>query len=179
MNKFVLSLLLFFSLPASAQFYSARTNMVGLVTGNMNVEFAMTMNKKISLHFPVQYNPFFYSKEKNTKFQNLTAMPGMRYWFSESFRDAFLGFSLVGSRYNIGNVWSDYRYRGYAAGMGLSFGRSYPVSPRWNLEWELGMAALWTTGEKALAKRYGYSFGDYVRWRLFPHKIALNLVYLF
>ena len=70
----------------------------------------MTLNKKFSLHLPVQYNPFIYSKSNNTKFQNLTVLPGVRYWFRESFRDPFVGFSVLASRYNIGNIWDKYRY---------------------------------------------------------------------
>ena len=52
-------------------------------TGNLNAEFGMTLNKKFSLHLPVQYNPFIYSKSNNTKFQNLTVLPGVRYWFRD------------------------------------------------------------------------------------------------
>ena len=72
-----ISLVLFFgSVECFGQFYSARTNILGLVTGNLNAEFGMTLNKKFSLHLPVQYNPFIYSKSNNTKFQNLTVLPG-------------------------------------------------------------------------------------------------------
>ena len=88
-----ISLVLFFgSVECFGQFYSARTNILGLVTGNLNAEFGMTLNKKYSLHLPVQYNPFIYSKSNNTKFQNLTVLPGVRYWFRESFRDPVCGF---------------------------------------------------------------------------------------
>ncbi|MCO7113088.1 DUF3575 domain-containing protein [Bacteroides uniformis] len=66
-----ISLVLFLcSTQCFGQFYSARTNILGLVTGNLNAEFGMTLNKKFSLHLPVQYNPFIYSKSNNTKFQN-------------------------------------------------------------------------------------------------------------
>ena len=76
-----ISLVLFLcSTQCFGQFYSARTNILGLVTGNLNAEFGMTLNKKFSLHLPVQYNPFIYSKSNNTKFQNLTVLPGVRYW---------------------------------------------------------------------------------------------------
>ena len=113
-----ISLVLFFgSVECFGQFYSARTNILGLVTGNLNAEFGMTLNKKYSLHLPVQYNPFIYSKSNNTKFQNLTVLPGVRYWFRESFRDPFVGFSVLASRYNIGNIWDKYRYDGWAWGL--------------------------------------------------------------
>lgn len=73
------------SLSSFGQFYSARTNVIGLATGNINAEFGMTLNKKFSIHCPIQYNPFIFSKSNNTKFQNVTVMPCGRYWFRESF----------------------------------------------------------------------------------------------
>ena len=130
MNKLKLVFILFFlavSTRGYSQFYSARTNVIGLATGNLNAEFGMTLNKKFSIHCPLQYNPFVFSRSNNTKFQNLTIMPCGRYWFRESFRDSFIGLSVIGSRYNKG----------------------------------------------------GYKFGHEYGWHVIPHKIAVNLVYLF
>ena len=62
---------------AKAQFYSARTNLVGLATGNINLELSMTLNRDWTAHIPVQYNPFVLNN--NRQFRNLTAMPGVRY----------------------------------------------------------------------------------------------------
>lgn len=179
-QKFLLvALLCFTSVQAYSQFYSARTNLIGLVTGNLNAEFGMTLNKKVSLHFPIQYNPFIYSKSKNTKFQNLTFMPGARYWLRESFTDQFIGVSVIGSRYHIGNLLSNYRYNGYGVGAGVSFGWTYPVAPRLNFEWELGVAALWASYDKSVCKACGYNYGREHRWYFMPHKISASLVYLF
>lgn len=176
---FVAAFCCLFSVKGFSQFYSARTNIIGLVTGNLNAEFGMTLNKKISLHVPIQYNPFVYSKSKNTKFQNLTVMPGARWWLHESFRDQFIGLSLVGTRYHIGNLFDNYRYEGYGIGPGISFGWTYPMAPRWNFEWEVGVAALWTSYDKSVCKSCGYTYGHYYKWYVMPHKIAVNLIYLF
>ena len=179
-SKVIFTILLcFFSLKGFGQFYHARTNLIGLGSGNINVELGLTLDRHFSLHIPLQYNPFYYSKRKNTKFQNLTVLPGARYWFRESFREQFVGLSLVGSRYNIGNVWDNYRYDGYGVGVGFSFGWAYPMSPRWNIEWEVGAAALWASYEKFVAKNSGWSFGKYREWKTIPHKAAVSLIYLF
>lgn len=176
---FFLALLLLVSANAFSQFYSGRTNLVGLATGNLNLEFGMTLNKKFSLHLPVQYNPFIYNREKNTKFQNLTVMPGARYWLRESFMDQFVGFSLIGSRYHIGNLFDDYRYDGWGAGAGVSFGWTYPMAPRWNFEWELGVAGVWASYDKSVCKSCGYTYGKENKWYVLPHKVAVSLIYLF
>ena len=51
---FFLGILLGVCLASPAQFYSARTNLIGLATGNINLEGSMTLNRRWSLHLPVQ-----------------------------------------------------------------------------------------------------------------------------
>lgn len=162
-----------------SQFYSARTNLLGLATGNLNIEAAMTLNKKWSVHIPIQYNPFIYSSSKNTKFQNLTVMPGVRYWLRQSYMDKFIGVSLIGTKFHVGNILNDYRYYGYGAGIGVSYGCTYPINPRWNFEWEAGVAGMWVSCDKYVNKAAGYKYGDLHEWRILPHKISASIVYLF
>ena len=52
---FFLGILLGVCLASPAQFYSARTNLIGLATGNINLEGSMTLNRRWSLHLPVQF----------------------------------------------------------------------------------------------------------------------------
>ena len=56
--------LLAFFLSVSAQSYSLRTNVIGLATTNLNLEASMTLNRKWSLHLPVQYNPFKFGRNR-------------------------------------------------------------------------------------------------------------------
>ena len=90
---FFLGILLGVCLASPAQFYSARTNLIGLATGNINLEGSMTLNRRWSLHLPVQYNPFVF--KDNRQFRNLTVMPGVRYWFVESYSTFFVGMNTL------------------------------------------------------------------------------------
>lgn len=81
--------LLAFFLSVSAQSYSLRTNVIGLATTNLNLEASMTLNRKWSLHLPVQYNPFKVGR--NRQFRNFYAAPGVRYWLLESYMGGFIG----------------------------------------------------------------------------------------
>ena len=81
--------LLAFFLSVSAQSYSLRTNVIGLATTNLNLEASMTLNRKWSLHLPVQYNPFKFGR--NRQFRNFYAAPGVRYWLLESYMGGFIG----------------------------------------------------------------------------------------
>lgn len=85
-RSFLLGSLLAFTLGVSAQSYSLRTNVLGLATTNLNLEASMTLGRKWSLHLPVQYNPFRFSK--NRQFRNLYVAPGVRYWLLESYMGA-------------------------------------------------------------------------------------------
>ena len=64
---FFLGILLGVCLASPAQFYSARTNLIGLATGNINLEGSMTLNRRWSLHLPVQYNPFVFKDNRQCK----------------------------------------------------------------------------------------------------------------
>lgn len=173
---FTLLLLACFS-GAKAQFYSVSTNVVGLATTNLNAELSMTLDRIWSLHVPVQYNPFVFSD--NTRFQNLTVMPGVRYWSRETYAGSFFGMYGIASRYHVGNLWNDYRYDGHAFGVGLSFGKAYTLAPRWNFEWEIGGGVIWAEYEKFACKQCGTRFGEHSGVYLVPTKVAASLIYLF
>lgn len=169
--------LLFSCLGASAQFYSARTNLIGLGTGNLNLEASMTLNRKWSLHLPVQYNPFIL--KDNRQFRNLTAMPGVRYWFVESYSNLFAGFNALASGYSIGKIWDQKRYEGEAYGAGFSLGKAYPLSKTWNIEWELGGSLVWARYNEYKCKECGAFLGRKHGWYIIPSRVSLSMVYLF
>jgi len=130
--------LLAFFLSVSAQSYSLRTNVIGLATTNLNLEASMTLNRKWSLHLPVQYNPFKFGR--NRQFRNFYAAPGVRYWLLESYMGGFIGMYGTAGTYSVGNLFGNkYRYEGEGYGVGLSIGKAYQIGRRWNLEWEAGV----------------------------------------
>ena len=174
---FFLGILLGVCLASPAQFYSARTNLIGLATGNINLEGSMTLNRRWSLHLPVQYNPFVF--KDNRKSRNLTVMPGVRYWFVESYSNFFVGMNTLASGYSIGRIWNKKRYEGEGYGIGLSIGKAYPLSKTWNIEWELGGAAVWARYNEYRCRECGAFLGRKHGWYLIPSRVALNMIYLF
>lgn len=160
-----------------AQFYSLSTNLIGLATTNLNAELSMTLNRTWSLHVPVQYNPFVFAE--NRRFQNLTVMPGIRYWFRETYAGSFAGVYALASRFHVGNLWDDFRYDGHAFGGGISYGKAYTLSPRWNFEWEVGAGVVWADFEKYACKQCGARFGNKSGVYITPTKVSASLIYLF
>ena len=85
----ILVSLLLLPWTVSAQFYSLRTNVAALATGNLNAEFSMTLNRKWSVHLPLQYCPFKFNA--NRQWRNIYTSPGVRYWLRESYTGGFIG----------------------------------------------------------------------------------------
>ena len=133
---------------------------------------------KWSLHLPVQYNPFRFSK--NRQFRNLYVAPGVRYWLLESYMGPFIGMHGTAGTYSVGNLFgSRYRYEGEGYGVGVSIGKAYQLSTHWNVEWEVGAGAVWLGHDKYLCKRCGDLVSKNYGWHFLPTRAAVNLVYLF
>lgn len=166
-----------FAIGARAQFYSLKTNLLGLATTNLNIEGGVSIHRNWSLHLPINYNPWVFSKNK--RFQNITVEPGIRYWFLESFSQSFIGFQALYSRYHVGGIFSDYRYDGWGVGGGFSYGYSKVLNKRWNIEFEAGIGVMWADWKKYLCKSCGALQGDGQKLYVIPTKAAVSLVYLF
>lgn len=169
------------SMTVRAQFYSLRTNLIGDATLNLNAELSMTANRRWSFHFPVQYNPFMYNKDmyENRKARNLTIEPGVRYWLRESYNRAFVGVMGIASRFDLCHIWDEYRYDGYALGLGAAFGYAWPIAKRWNFELEGGPGIVYASYNKYKCKHCGKKLGHESGLYLIPARVSASFVYLF
>ncbi len=142
---FVLTVTLLFSSTIVAQKVAVKTNLLygGTATPNLQLEFGLS--KKSTLDVGGGLNWFDFSDNK--KFKHLLVQPEYRYWFCESFNGHFLGVHAHGAQFNVGNwdipvgrldTFKDRRYEGHLFGGGLSWGYQWVVSPRWNIEVNLG-----------------------------------------
>lgn len=173
-------LLLFLALASwsvKAQFYAVGSDVIALASTRINAELSMTLDRTRSLHATVHYSPFVFSD--NTRFQNLTLLVGWRLWARETYAGAFIGTHALASRYHVGNIWNRYRYDGRALGGGISFGKAYALAPRWNAEWEIGGAVVWTSSAKYASKKCGTPCGKKEGVYLTPTKVSASLIYLF
>jgi hypothetical protein len=162
---------------ASGQFYAIKTDLVTLSTGNLNIEGSALLNLRWSAHVPVVYNPFTYG---DYQLKNISLMPGVRYWFTETYtRGWFAGANAVASYYNIRFWGKEEGWQGLAFGGGLSGGYSMMLSKRVNLEFELGGAAVWTTYDRYECNECRKKTGTGSGVRFIPDKTAISLVFLF
>lgn len=161
-------LLLAFTGEASAQKAALKTNALYLATGTPNIGLEFSMGDRWTFEVAGGYNPWTINKEKNIKAKHYLVTPEVRYWFCESFNGHFLGLNANYTQFNVGGVHvlnSFYesegdgpfidatlnsRVEGWAASAGLTYGYSWIISPRWNMEFNIGI---------------GYWYADYDRYQ--------------
>ncbi len=169
-----LILLLTFARYSQCQSYSAGTNLIGMVTGSLNFELSATLNRKLSLHLPLSWNPFRFSD--NQKIKHAAIQPGLRFWSWHSYSGFFTGAQIGYIRYNYG--LNNLRYDGKSYGISLSAGYSKMVSKRWNLDFEIG-AGIFRIMHDCFENEL---CGEYLRTedklKLLPCRLSVNLVYL-
>lgn len=176
----ILLLLAFAALPGigHAQFSSVSFNALGYVTGNFNVAFDVKLNARTSLDVPISFSPLRF---KNVGWQNITLTPGVRFWLNEIYQGSFFGVYADGSYYKI--LYSDDNYQGWSAGAGFSYGYSFLMSKRWNLEVEIGASVVYMDYTLKPERQWGiFEDEHWTRHRsigLVPSKAKISFGYLF
>ena len=132
---------------------AVKTNLVNTFSTTLNLGFEYRLAKNVTFNNSVNWNPWVYNVEENTKFKFLLVESGLRYWTCESFNGHF--FSIHGhyAYYNIGSLpvrpftetLNEYRFEGQLAGAGISYGYHWLLGTRWSLDAEIGVgyARLW------------------------------------
>lgn len=161
-----------------AQFYSVHTNTLKLATTTFNVEGSMLIDTHWTLNLGLSYNPWNFSDTQ--KIKHFLIEPGARYWFWQTYAGSFISMYAMGARFNVGwgKLLDNYRYEGWGYGAGVSYGRSWLLGKRWNMEVEAGLGLLVSPYTKYRCERCG----DKVKSGTFflpTPKLAVNLVYLF
>ena len=154
--------LLAFAVDASAQKVAVKTNTLYWATATPNLGFEFAMAPRWTFEFAGGYNPWTLNKEDNVKAKHFLVTPEFRYWFCEAFLGHFIGVNGNYTQFNIsgilipdvfyknsaGGIFLDAlqhaRSQGWAAGAGLTYGYSWPISRRWNMEFTLGLGWWYT-----------------------------------
>lgn len=165
------------SLCANAQKQALKTNLLYWATTTLNAEWEVGLGPKSSFALMGAYNPWTFHDDKMMHFW--AVQPEYKYWFCERFEGHFVGVHAHGAQF-YGDFWGlnkDHRYDGYLVGAGVSWGYDWILSPRWNLELELGFGInrVWYKESERLPCLKGSE--RKTRTFLSPTKVALSLVY--
>lgn len=148
------------------------------LTMTPNVDVSFPLNNKLSLHVPLSYNPWVIGE--NSRFQQLTFKPGVRFWFRECYSHFFTSVYAVATRYHVGGFFKkNHRYDGTGYGIGVGAGYAYPLNKHWNIEAELGVGAIYADYDKCRWEKNSRLVGSYSGMKLIPTRIDISVVYLY
>lgn len=135
----------------------------------------MMLSTHWTLNLGFSYNPWNFSDTR--KIKHFLLEPGARYWFWQTYAGSFISMYAMGARYNV--AWEGkYRYQGWGYGAGMTYGRSWLLSKRWNMEVEAGLGLLVAPYTKYRCEHCGDKVKSGTYFLPAP-KVAFNLVYLF
>ena len=133
------------------------TNLLYDVTYSMNLGAELALDKNFTLKLPITYNP--WQLDKNERYKFLLFQPEIRWWLCEAFSGHFIGLHSHYAYFNVGGVaggnLKKYRYQGWLAGLGLSYGYQFYLAPRWNLELNIGAGYALTIYDKHVCSECG------------------------
>ncbi len=175
---FLLSLLCY-SASSFCQTAGIKSSLSTWATTTTNLEIMYKVTDQLTVNLPCMYNPW-ESFGENTKIQQLTFMPGVRYWQKEAYQKGFFGINAVLSRYHMGGLFDHaYRYDGNAYGLSFSYGYSWPIAKHWLLEVEAGAGVLYTEYAKYRWPKNSRKYGDYEKVIPMLTKFDISFSYVF
>ena len=138
------------------------------------------MAPRLTVDLPLVWNPLEFGE--NRKWKHFLVQPELRYWTCEPFNGHFLGIHAHYAFYNAGGVGSrwmkDYRFEGWLAGIGVSYGYQWLLSSRWSIEASVGVGYAYMDYDRYLCRKCG-AFQAHDRMNYFgPTKAAVSLIYI-
>lgn len=171
--------------------FAIKSNLLYDATATINLGVEFKLSNKWTFDLPVNYNPWTFSDNK--KWKHIGVQPAARLWLCEAFNGHFFGLHGHYAYYNAGNInlgglkfpdgvdlrqLKDYRYEGWLAGAGLSYGYSAYLGKRFNLEFEIGLGWAYLHYDKYECANCGdHVKADHKNY-FGPTKAAITLVYL-
>lgn len=160
-----------------------KTNLLYLATTTPNVglEFALAKRWSFNTHFG--YNAWNFGEQRGMK--HWVVQPEVRFWFCNAFERGFLGLHGIYGRFNIQNMelpftdaFAGYRYKGYAAGVGLAWGYHLPIGKRWGMEFSIGAGYVYLEYDKLRCGSCEEFEGRHYRHYIGPTKASVSMIFM-
>ncbi len=167
---------------AGAQQIAVKTDVLfdGLATPNLGLE--LVTGNKTTLGISAMGCSQPYGKDINF----LAVQPEFRYWFNgRPMTREFVGLGAIVASCRL--QWKNEFYRGFAGGIGLTFGYTYNISKRFNVEGYFGFGAVAYRhfdheSEVPLETYYNdgdsKDYGNVTGYMLMPTKIGIAVSYI-
>lgn len=176
-----------FWVPSYGQWAAVKTNLLYDATTTINLGVEVGLADKWTLDVLGNYNPWEFSNDRQLK--HFLIQPEARYWLCEKFNGHFFGAHVHYGRYNAGNIKlpfgigeegiQKYRYKGWLAGAGVSYGYHWILGKRWSLEATLGIGYAYLGYDKyKICPTCRQKLGDEVKHYFGPTRAALSVIYI-
>lgn len=182
-------LFLLLSVTAYAQRTSVRTNLLYWATTTPNVSFEWKVGNRYTFSTTIGYNALNFPTRTNDlgeefypKVHHWLVMPEVKYWLCKAFQRHYFGIHALYGDYNIGGLefpacFSENRYEGLAAGVGVSYGYQWALGNRWGIEASIGAGYVYLRYDKYECIDCGQKKGAYRRHCFAPTKATLSIIY--
>lgn len=189
MKKIILGLFLvvwWCGSQASAQDIAIKTNVLYWATTTPNIGLEFGLDRRLTLDIAGGYNPWTLDKAANTKIKHWMVMPEFKYWLCERFNGHFFGLHTGYAFYNISGIHipfqpkttANHRYQGWATGVGLSYGYSWILNERWNIEANIGFGYVYSEYDKYDCATCGRFKGSQDKHYFGPTQAGVSLIYI-
>lgn len=176
---FLLTIAMLLLIPAvRAQKWAVKTNVLewaALGTINAGGEYAFTDHW--SLEADVLWNPWTFSRQRSAECWGVQAEG--HYWLCRKYYGHYFGLHAQYGSYDCG-MWK-YRYDGWLAGGGISYGYMLPIARKWRVDFNIGFGYNRMNYDKT-AREYSYGnvemFGKEKRNYWGITRAGINLVFL-
>lgn len=187
-NKLLLILvtLIYFTTTGYSQNIGIKTNALYWATTTPNIGAEIAVGRKWTIDASGGYNPWEFGDNK--KIKHWAAQSELRYWLCDTFEGHFLGVHAQGGEFNIsginlpnfifGSHSEDYRYQGFFIGAGISYGYQWILSPRWNMEANIGLGYNHIKYDKFEPCNCGEQLDSKSTNYFGPTRIGLSFIYL-
>ena len=177
-------LLMFLPLhKASAQKVAVKTNALYWATMSPNISAEVGLAPHWTLEVGGGLNPF--TLKNNRKWKHYQWQGEARYWICERFYRHFIGIHAGGGELNIARTafpWprisSDKRYEGWAVKAGVSYGYSFVLGGRWNMEATVGFGVIHADYDRYGCMSCADLDGHFTKTFLAPTQVGISLIYM-
>lgn len=182
----LLASILCFAANGYSQDIGIKTNALYWATTTPNIGAEMAVGRKWTVDLSGGYNPWEFGDNK--KIKHWVAQSELRYWLCDAFEGHFFGLHAQGGEFNVGGVRlpnfmfdrdsENHRYQGFFVGAGISYGYQWILSPRWNLEANIGFGYNYMKYDKFEKCDCGDHLGNETSNYFGPTKIGISFIYL-
>ena len=158
--------------------FAIKTNLLYDATATLNWGVEFRLGKSLTLDVSGNYN--YWTYPDNRKMKHWLIQPELRFWNCASFNGRFWGIHTHYAQYNWGGIVpaKKYRYEGWLAGGGISYGYHWILGKRWGLEAEISVGYAYLKYDKFRCNHCGEKMNSGNKHYFGPTKAAVSLIFL-